>query len=81
MRSALDTVVPTGFARERLQPRLAVQGNLDPVALLVGGAALERAVADDPRGARRAARSCSISGTACCRRRRRNMSPTLARAR
>ena len=35
-----------GFARDRLQPRLAVQGNLDPIALLVGGAAMERAVAE-----------------------------------
>jgi uroporphyrinogen decarboxylase len=42
---ALDTTVPLGFARERLQTRLAVQGNLDPVALLVGGAAMEEAVA------------------------------------
>jgi uroporphyrinogen decarboxylase len=33
----LDTTVPLAFARDRLQPRLAVQGNLDPVALLVGG--------------------------------------------
>jgi uroporphyrinogen decarboxylase len=41
----LDTTVPLDLARERLQPRLAVQGNLDPVALLVGGAVLERAVA------------------------------------
>jgi uroporphyrinogen decarboxylase len=41
---ALDTAVPVGFARERLQGRVAVQGNLDPVALLVGGSAMERAV-------------------------------------
>lgn len=43
----LDTTVPLGFARARLQsPRLLpVQGNLDPVALLVGGAALEEGVA------------------------------------
>ena len=40
----LDTTVPTAVARERLQGRLAVQGNLDPVALLVGGRALEQAV-------------------------------------
>ena len=46
MRSALDTTVPLGFARDRLQPRLAVQGNLDPIALLVGGAAMARAVAE-----------------------------------
>jgi uroporphyrinogen decarboxylase len=42
----LDTVVPRDFARERLQSRLAVQGNLDPVLLIVGGGALEQAVVD-----------------------------------
>jgi len=41
---SLDTVVPKGFARERLQSRLAVQGNLDPVLLITGGETLERAV-------------------------------------
>ena len=41
---SLDTAVPKGFARERLQSRLAVQGNLDPVLLLTGGEALEPAV-------------------------------------
>ncbi len=40
----LDTSVPVGFARSRLQPTMAVQGNLDPVLLTVGGAALETAV-------------------------------------
>jgi uroporphyrinogen decarboxylase len=43
---ALDTTVPVGFARDRLQPRLAVQGNLDPIALLAGGEALRRAVTE-----------------------------------
>ncbi|HVC53280.1 MAG TPA: uroporphyrinogen decarboxylase [Stellaceae bacterium] len=42
----LDTVVPLGFARTRLQNRLPVQGNLDPAVLRVGGAALAGAVAD-----------------------------------
>jgi len=41
----LDTVVPAGFVRERLQSRLPVQGNLDPVLLLIGGDALTEAVA------------------------------------
>jgi uroporphyrinogen decarboxylase len=41
---SLDTVVPKGVARERLQSRLAVQGNLDPVLLITGGEALEQAV-------------------------------------
>jgi uroporphyrinogen decarboxylase len=40
----IDTAMPLAFAKDRLQTRLAVQGNLDPVALLVGGTALERAV-------------------------------------
>ena len=39
----LDTTVPLDFACG-LQRRLAVQGNLDPIALLAGGAALEQAV-------------------------------------
>ena len=42
--SALDTAVPLGYAREPLQPHGTVQGNLDPVLLIVGGAALEEAV-------------------------------------
>ena len=40
----IDTVVSGAFARERLQGRVAVQGNLDPVALLVGGAVMEQEV-------------------------------------
>ena len=34
------------FVRERVQSRVAVQGNLDPLVLLAGGAALDRAVDD-----------------------------------
>lgn len=41
---ALDTALPIGFARARLGPRVALQGNLDPVLLLVGGRALDAAV-------------------------------------
>lgn len=41
---SLDTVVSMDVARARLQPRVAVQGNLDPVLLLVGGAPLAQAV-------------------------------------
>jgi uroporphyrinogen decarboxylase len=37
---SVDTALPLAFARDRLQPRVAVQGNLDPVTLLVGGAAM-----------------------------------------
>lgn len=39
---SVDSAVPPAWAAERLQPRCAVQGNLDPAALLAGGAALER---------------------------------------
>ena len=42
---SLDTVVPLSFARNSLQPRLPIQGNLDPVVLAVGGSALSNAVA------------------------------------
>jgi uroporphyrinogen decarboxylase len=42
----LDTVVPADYARERLQPLAMVQGNLDPVLLIAGGAALEDAVSE-----------------------------------
>jgi uroporphyrinogen decarboxylase len=42
----LDTAVPAGFARDRLAPRVVIQGNLDPVLLLTGGPALTAAVAE-----------------------------------
>jgi uroporphyrinogen decarboxylase len=32
--------------RERVQNRVAVQGNLDPLVLIAGGAALDRAIDD-----------------------------------
>ena len=32
--------------RERVQSKVAVQGNLDPLVLLAGGAALDRAIDD-----------------------------------
>jgi uroporphyrinogen decarboxylase len=40
----LDWMIDRKFARERIQSRLPVQGNLDPLALLAGGVALDRAV-------------------------------------
>lgn len=40
----LDWTVDLAFARDELQSRKPIQGNLDPVALLVGGRALDRAV-------------------------------------
>ena len=41
---SLDTTVPASHARDRLQPFATVQGNLDPVLLMCGGAVLEEAV-------------------------------------
>jgi len=40
----LDWTADLMLARDRIQPRMPVQGNLDPLALLAGGAALDRAV-------------------------------------
>jgi uroporphyrinogen decarboxylase len=40
----LDWTVDRGFVRERVQSRVAVQGNLDPLVLVAGGAGLEGAV-------------------------------------
>lgn len=42
----LDWMIDKTFARERIQKVKPVQGNLDPVALIAGGAALDRAVDD-----------------------------------
>jgi uroporphyrinogen decarboxylase len=41
---SIDWMAEPSFVRERVQNRIAVQGNLDPLALLAGGAALDRAV-------------------------------------
>jgi uroporphyrinogen decarboxylase len=40
----LDWTIDRVFAREQVQCRLPVQGNIDPLALVAGGAALDRAV-------------------------------------
>jgi uroporphyrinogen decarboxylase len=40
----LDWTVDLVFARDQIQWRVPVQGNLDPLALVAGGAALDRAV-------------------------------------
>jgi uroporphyrinogen decarboxylase len=40
----IDTVTSPSFARDQLQGRVAVQGNLDPVALFVGGRVMEEEV-------------------------------------
>jgi uroporphyrinogen decarboxylase len=41
----LDWMVDLRFARDEIQSRRPVQGNLDPLALRAGGAALDRSVA------------------------------------
>ncbi|MDE1149020.1 MAG: uroporphyrinogen decarboxylase [Azospirillaceae bacterium] len=43
---SLDTSVPLDWAASSLQSRLPVQGNLDPLALVAGGEALDRAATD-----------------------------------
>jgi uroporphyrinogen decarboxylase len=40
----LDWTVDRGFVRDRVQSRVAVQGNLDPLVLVAGGIGLDRAV-------------------------------------
>jgi uroporphyrinogen decarboxylase len=40
----VDWTMPLFVAQEALQPRLPVQGNLDPLALRAGGAALDRSI-------------------------------------
>lgn len=41
---SMDWTAEPAFIRERVQSRVAVQGNLDPLVLITGGAALDRAV-------------------------------------
>ncbi|MCC8942031.1 uroporphyrinogen decarboxylase, partial [Bradyrhizobium sp. Arg68] len=43
---SIDWATEPAMIRERVQPRTAVQGNLDPLALIAGGAALDRAIDD-----------------------------------
>ena len=43
---ALDCTVPLPWGRESVQADTVVQGNLDPVILRIGGAAMQRAVND-----------------------------------
>lgn len=42
----LDWTADLDFVREQVQPRLAVQGNLDPLVLVAGGAALDHAISN-----------------------------------
>lgn len=39
---SIDSAVPVAWAKRELQPHGAVQGNLDPISLIAGGAVLER---------------------------------------
>ena len=41
---SIDTTVPPAWAAEALQPHAAVQGNLDPVRLMVGGTGMTAAI-------------------------------------
>jgi uroporphyrinogen decarboxylase len=43
---SIDWTADPAFVRERVQNRVAIQGNLDPLALIAGGAALDRAIDD-----------------------------------
>ena len=43
---SIDWMAEPSFVRTNVQSRVAVQGNLDPLVLLAGGAALDRAVDD-----------------------------------
>jgi uroporphyrinogen decarboxylase len=43
---SIDWAAEPKMIRERVQSRVAVQGNLDPLVLIAGGAALDRAVDD-----------------------------------
>ena len=43
---SIDWAAEPAFVRDRIQSRVAVQGNLDPWVLLAGGAALDKAVDD-----------------------------------
>jgi uroporphyrinogen decarboxylase len=43
---SIDWTADPAFIRQRVQSRVAVQGNLDPLVLLAGSAALDRAIDD-----------------------------------
>src|SRR5215813_11089015 len=43
---SIDWAAEPSLIRERVQNKVAVQGNLDPLALIAGGAALDRAIDD-----------------------------------
>jgi len=43
---AVDSTVPTAWARDALQSQVAVQGNLDPILLVAGGEALRESATE-----------------------------------
>ncbi|MCK1757320.1 uroporphyrinogen decarboxylase [Bradyrhizobium sp. 137] len=43
---SIDWTAEPAFIRERVQSKVAVQGNLDPLVLITGGTALDRAIDD-----------------------------------
>jgi uroporphyrinogen decarboxylase len=43
---SIDWAAEPSLVRQRVQNRVAIQGNLDPLALIAGGAALDRAIDD-----------------------------------
>ena len=74
----LDTSMDLGTGRSmRSRQRTALQGNLDPLALVAGGAGAAARDGGDPAGVEGTARSCSTWATASCRRRRPSMSRAL----
>ena len=41
---SLDTGIPLGWAVKALQPKVTIQGNLDPIMVIAGGEALDNAI-------------------------------------
>ena len=41
---SVESTVPVGWLRDEVAPHVAIQGNLDPMVLAIGGAPLERSV-------------------------------------
>ena len=69
----LDWMMDRNSPAMQIQTRRPMQGNLDPLVLVAGGAALDRGI-DAVLAAFAAGPSSSISATASCRRRRSSMS-------
>ena len=40
----MDWTMPLGFARDAIQPKVALQGNLDPMRVVIGGRAIDEGV-------------------------------------